>query len=208
MRGLGFALRQLHALRVLVLGYAPQRFTPSAWDRLFQSGAYDRLDGAIERARYSLIVGHQDLIGARSILDVGCGQGVLARRLARTPYERYLGIDISQAAIDMARAGASDPRNRYLVSDMDRFDGEERFDWVIFNECLYYLDDPLGTVRHFWHWLTPGGHLSISMYDCPGARAIWKGLRSMPTVETVDLEHKGAARWTVKLLRPGPTAPG
>ena len=201
MRGLGFALRQLHALRVFALGYAPQRFTPQAWDGLFKSGAYDRLEGSVERARYSLIVGHQDRIGAKRILDVGCGQGVLAKRLVRTPYERYLGLDISQAAVDMAEAGAADPRNRYIVADMDRFETDERFDWVIFNECLYYLDDPLATVARYAQWLEPGGHLTISMYDCPGARVIWKGLAAMPTLETADLHYKHV-RWTVRLLRP------
>jgi 2-polyprenyl-3-methyl-5-hydroxy-6-metoxy-1,4-benzoquinol methylase len=149
-----------------------------------------------------VIVGHQDRIAARTILDVGCGHGVLGERLVRTPYHRYLGIDISAAAIETARARSSDPRNTYAVSDLIAFDTPERFDWVVFNECLYYLDDPFTTVSRYARLLTPGGHLTISMYGTVGARAIWRGLRQMTTVEAVVLESENAAKWTIKLMRP------
>ena len=84
MRGLGFALRQLHALRVFALGYTPQRFTPQAWDGLFKSGAYDRLEGSVERARYSLIVGHQDrMVGGARVRDRQVHRGSAVRPAMR-----------------------------------------------------------------------------------------------------------------------------
>ncbi len=135
MRGIGLAQRYLDHLRMRFFGYVPERFRPAQWDRMFESGDYDRLNSVPERARYSLIVGHCDILDAHRILDVGCGQGVLAKRLNRIGYERYVGFDISQTAIDQAKRALPDPRNTYLVGDATRFETADRFDLIVFNEC-------------------------------------------------------------------------
>lgn len=46
----------------------------------------------------------------KSILDLGCGIGILSAELAKRslPYRRVLGIDISQAQLDIAQAIASE----------------------------------------------------------------------------------------------------
>jgi len=202
MRGIGFVLRHLNTLRILASGYVPERIGATEWERLFESGSYDRLDSIPERARYSLIVGQCDVLGVRSILDVGCGQGVLAKRLNRVTYDRYVGIDISQTAIAQARRELPDPRNTYLVSDADAFDTADRFDLLVFNECLYYMEDPASVVRRYLAFLRPGGHVSISMYHTIRSRAVWKLLTMLTTVEAVQVKYQKHATWTVKLMRP------
>jgi len=204
MRGVGLSLRYFTYLRLLAFGYLPERFRPTEWDQLFETGAYDRLSAVWERGRYSLIVGHRDVLGLRSILDVGCGQGVLAERLQRTGYERYVGLDISQAAIQQARREQPDPRNSWLVADATTFETETRFDLIVFNECLYYMEDPAALVRHYVRFLAPGGWIIVSMHDRIRTRTVWPLLGMLTTVEANQISSKGRASWTVKLMQPAP----
>lgn len=210
MRGAGRLRSYFELLRILMMGYVPQRIQPAEFDRLFDAGAYDRLAGASERARFSLIVGHRDVLDAGRILDVGCGQGVLAKRLGRAGYQRYVGLDISKVAIEQARQAVPNPRNSYIVSDIMAFTTGEQFDLIVFNECLYHMEDPAAAIRHGLAFLAPGGHISISMYGTARSRAVWRLLDMLETVEATDIVQRRQARWTVKLMRPrsgaGPAA--
>ena len=47
-----------------------------------------------------------------SVVDIGCGEGWLARRLRKEPGLRVVGIDASKALIDKARS--ADPEGCYL----------------------------------------------------------------------------------------------
>ncbi|MEI9984004.1 MAG: class I SAM-dependent methyltransferase [Aliidongia sp.] len=131
-----------------------------------------------------------------------CGQGVLAKRLNRIGYERYVGFDISQTAIDQAKRALPDPRNTYLVGDATRFETADRFDLIVFNECLYYMDDPAAVVRHYLKLLEPGGHISISMYDTLRSHTVWPLLDMLTMVEAAQIRSGEKATWTVKLMRP------
>lgn len=60
--------------------------------------------------RMELVVGHLLASGARSVLDLGCGQGELLERLgAHAQFERLLGIDIDERALALARQGLGLP---------------------------------------------------------------------------------------------------
>lgn len=50
-----------------------------------------------------------------SLLDLGCGQGVLARHLPKTV--EYIGIDTSNALIESAKTFAAGPHIRFLLAD-------------------------------------------------------------------------------------------
>lgn len=98
------------ARRIGVLPYQPERWTTDQWTDAYGAGTlnyYGRLD---ELARYSVIVGYvswfAEVTGRRpSILDVGCGTGLLRRRLADELISDYLGVDLSPAAVAEAQAG-------------------------------------------------------------------------------------------------------
>jgi len=204
MRGLGRLKTSIERLRIVTTGYLPERVEPAEFNRRFDSGAYDRLEDPMERARFSLIVGHRDVLDAGSILDVGCGQGVLAKRLHRAGYERYVGLDISEVAIERASRKTPDLRNRYIAADVMDFATDEKFDLIVFNECLYHMEDPAASVRHCLAFLAAGGHVSISMYDTIRSRAVWPLLDMLETIEATEILQRRHARWTVKLMRPIP----
>jgi 2-polyprenyl-3-methyl-5-hydroxy-6-metoxy-1,4-benzoquinol methylase len=71
-----------------------------------------------------------------SLLDVGCGEGVLQRRLRALGYARYLGIDSSEEAIARAQT-ERDARTEFRCADAETYMPQDRFDVIVFNEVLY-----------------------------------------------------------------------
>lgn len=67
------------------------------------------LDSDLHEQRLDLALRWLVESGARSILDLGCGAGLLLKRLVREPqFERIVGIDKSSASLMMARAELGD----------------------------------------------------------------------------------------------------
>ncbi|GAC68746.1 3' terminal RNA ribose 2'-O-methyltransferase Hen1 [Gordonia soli] len=58
----------------------------------------------LARRRLSRVVDVLEQTGARSVLDVGCGEGRLLAALARNGFGRLAGIDVAPAVLDAARA--------------------------------------------------------------------------------------------------------
>ena len=77
------------------------------------------------------------------VLDVGCGNGSLAREFARMGY-RVTGVDMSQDGIEIARRSCPEGRFELLPADRDVLAnlGEEPFDLVYSVEVIEHLYDP------------------------------------------------------------------
>lgn len=97
------------------------------------------------------------------ILDVGCGDGVLATRLARCD-ARVTGIDASADMIAAARR-----RTKAEGVELDLVEGDAgdlpfpagRFDCVVSVATLCFVDDPRPTIRDMVRVLKPGGRLIL-----------------------------------------------
>ena len=96
--------------------------------------------------------------GAQRVLDVGCGAGTLARKLARS-VPHVDGIDLSPAMIEAARRGA--PANvTFSVGDVLTFDPPPgSYDAVVSSAVLHHLPLPEALPR-MAGWLRPGGVLA------------------------------------------------
>jgi len=98
------------------------------WDSQYIAGKWNRLRHVEELAHYSLIAGYLRYYrSGGSILDVGCGEGILQERLSPEDYVKYVGIDISAEAI--RRAGRkTDEKALFLCVDAEDYEATEPFD--------------------------------------------------------------------------------
>jgi SAM-dependent methyltransferase len=183
---------------------APTSYSAEDWDKEYATGHLKRLENLAEIGHYGVILNYVRVLEPRSILDVGCGHGILTPLLNHLSYESYLGVDLSAEAIRMATENYGDARNRFTVGDAESFQCDQDFDLIIFNECLYYLKDPRGLMATYTRLLRPGGHFLVSMYISPANKEIWHKLESdfalKDSMVAWNLRISGG--WSVGLLVP------
>jgi 2-polyprenyl-3-methyl-5-hydroxy-6-metoxy-1,4-benzoquinol methylase len=106
-----------------------------------------------------------------SLLDVGCGEGVLTERWARRIEGRVVGIDLDDPHLHEQWQERSAPNLEYRVMKAENLpfaDGE--FDVATAIEVLEHVPDPEHTVAEMAR--VAGGHLLVSVPREP----LWRAL--------------------------------
>jgi ubiquinone/menaquinone biosynthesis C-methylase UbiE len=92
--------------------------------------------------------------GAR-VVDLGCGEGDLAVRLAAEGAAEVLAVDVSE---QMLAAAHPHPRVRYRRADLADFDVPPgSADLVVSSMALHYVEDFEDLVNRIARWLAPSG---------------------------------------------------
>ncbi len=110
-------------------------------------------------------------IGATTIVDVGCGTGLITRELARQGY-RMIGIDPSPAMIDVARNREHGELVRWICGDVTQI-GWPRADLAFMSGHVaqFFLDDDewIEALRALHDAVRPGGYVAFESRN-PDAR--------------------------------------
>ena len=175
------------------------------WEAQYAAGRWDYLGQLSELARFSILAGYIcHLKPGATVLDTGCGQGVLLRRLPISCYSKYVGIDLSSSAISVAQVHGNE-RSTFFAADCEEYSPAEQFDVIVFNEVLCCLRDPLHTVERYARSLNPGGLLLVSLCTAArGSSTILRRLkRAYATVDEVRVVHGGRkVSWVCTALHP------
>jgi SAM-dependent methyltransferase len=92
-------------------------------------------------------------------LEVGCGEGRVARDLAARGH-RVTAVDASPTLL--SAAAAADPEGRYVLADAAELPFDEAsFDLVVAYNSLMDVQDMPGAVREAARVLRPDGHLCV-----------------------------------------------
>jgi ubiquinone/menaquinone biosynthesis C-methylase UbiE len=132
------------------------------WDNEYASGFGDQLKLPGEAEHHRKLV--ELLVEAgksKKILDVGCGEGLILDYLK--DYESYLGVDFSEVAL-RAASRRTDAKTAFIQAEAESFVPAREFDAIIFNESLYYFDEPLKAARHYGRFLQSDGVLAVSIF--------------------------------------------
>ncbi|MGL4282006.1 MAG: class I SAM-dependent methyltransferase [Albidovulum sp.] len=151
----------------------------AAEDRLYDDAAlarfYDLDNGWTEDREFCLRLAQ----GCGSVLDLGCGTGALALRIATEAGAAVVGVDPAGAMLDLARAKPGADRVRWVEADARRLRLGERFDLIVMTGHAFqvFLTDPdraaclASIARH----LAPEGHFIFDMRN--PARQEWEEWR-------------------------------
>lgn len=106
------------------------------------------------------------------VVSVGCGEGELERDIRRKGISRKaLGLDLSTAALDSARASADQegfPEIRYERADFNALElPPEAFDAAFFQQSIHHVADLEGCLATVSRSLRPGGLLYLDEYVGP-----------------------------------------
>jgi 2-polyprenyl-3-methyl-5-hydroxy-6-metoxy-1,4-benzoquinol methylase len=103
-----------------------------------------------------------------SLLELGCGHGFILKELRSSGWAgKYLGLDISAAAVKVASSQDQSGRSEWVVSDIESFRTDKVWDVILMIESVYYLKLPrvpevLGMLHRR---LTPEGFLLLRIHD-------------------------------------------
>jgi len=135
---------------------------PSQQERLAEVLETRGADPRQQELREVFLDGVEIPQGARA-LEVGCGTGVLTRRLAVRPEVREtVGVDVAPSLVERARALSSGvPGLEYLTADACALPFDEgAFDLVVFDSTLCHVPEPERAVEESFRVLRPGGVLA------------------------------------------------
>jgi cyclopropane fatty-acyl-phospholipid synthase-like methyltransferase len=211
---MGVIARLAHYATGLFLRYGPSGLKKFFWDQEFSSGKWTFADDTSGDVVYQHLEKH---VGGGSVLDLGCGQGSTAVELA-SPYERYVGVDISGVALKRARAKVVNAgltsRAFFACTDFLGYNPDEKFDVILFRESMYHV--PIGQVKtildRYSQFLTADGVFIVRLYlsGTKGKkryrpRAVIRIIESaFDVIERADYEDIYAT--TVTVFRPRLTA--
>lgn len=159
------------------------------------AAVYDAFDG--ERDDLDLYEAIVDELGARRVLDVGCGTGSFAVRLAARGLA-VTGVDPAAASLDLARAKPHADRVRWIDGDASAVT-DDGFDVATMtgNVAQVFLTDDAftATLAAVSASLRPGGHLVFEVRD--PARRAWEGWTPDRTRTSLVVDGVGAVEaWT------------
>lgn len=105
------------------------------------------------------------------ILDLGCGDGTLTRRLMDAGAQ-VVAVDASDEQVAATRARGIDAR----VMDGQALDFDTEFDAVFSNAAMHWMTDADAVIAGVWQALRPGGRFVAEMGAGDNVKTIWQAL--------------------------------
>jgi 2-polyprenyl-3-methyl-5-hydroxy-6-metoxy-1,4-benzoquinol methylase len=181
----------------------PTEIDQATWDRDYVTGRWAYLGDLAEMSRYAAIAGYcRSISPGGSMLDIGCGDGHLFSWVCHDKIRRYVGIDLSSVAIEKAREHAVN-QARFEVADAATLSPDSRFDIIVFNEMLYYMNNPEQVLARYEDFLSPNGFMIISMFRSTASLRTWRrcGAR-LEVLDELRIRAANANVWDIRLCRP------
>lgn len=170
-----------NVLRGLLQAHGARGVKRFLWNIEFSQGRWACLDSTPGDCVYQHLEQHTN---GGSILDLGCGSGNTGNELDPAAYRRYVGVDISDVAINKARIRSRENRraetNSYVQADIFDYVPTRKFDVILFRDSIYYI--PHGKVPRlldrYSNYLNEGGVFVVRMLNANG--------KYMTLLDTID----------------------
>ena len=205
------AQRALSFMQGFLKSYGPSHIKKVLWDREFSRTKWDFIDDTAGDCVYPFL---EKYARNGTILDLGCGPGNTANELAENAYQSYVGVDISQAALDKAtkrtKKNGREGKNTFARSDFLGFMPSHKFDVILFRESMYHV--PFGQVKlmldRYSTYLKDDAVFIVRMYKSDSKTGVVKN-RVKAKMELIEREFEvleksefGESKATVIVFRP------
>ena len=171
-------------------------------DNIFEhprlAAIYDALDA--DRSDLDVYVAIAEELGARRVLDVGCGTGTFTMMLADRGLE-VTGVDPAGSSLDIARAKPGAERVRWIHGSAKSLPSL-RVDLATMTgnvaQAIVEPSDWEATLRGVYKGMRPGGHLVFET-RVPARRA-WQEWNRAASHKNTDIQGVGAVESWVEVI--------
>lgn len=166
------------------------------------AAAYDWLDA--DRSDLDAYLGVAGEVGARGVLDIGCGTGVFALLLAARGID-VVGVDPARASLDVARSKPESERVSWVHGDVTALPPLRVDLATMTGNVAQAIVDPhswRATLRGAHATLRPGGYLVFETRD--PARRAWPEWNRADSHGVTEIPGTGAVESWVDLVEVSP----
>lgn len=178
------------------------------WDDQYKTGVFERLHRSNQRHHHRLLAAFVGEAGpGRRYLEVGCGEGVFYKSLLPYAPAYYHGIDISPEAIALAKgahtAEIAAGKVGFEVSKAEGWTTADRYDCVVFPECIEFMGDVVEVLKTYSTFLAPGGTIGVSMWlNAEPVRRWWRIVDHAEVIDSAVVSSDWGGAWIVANVRP------
>ncbi|MCB2171309.1 class I SAM-dependent methyltransferase [archaeon] len=122
----------------------------------------------------------------RTVLDVGCGTGMLAGLLSEAGY-KVVGIDLSDVAVQKCRARGIEAYQQDLAEKLQFSDNT--FDCILMSEVIEHLVDPIQVLKELRRVLKINGVMVITTPNSSFITRRFRYLIGKSSTETQNFSH-------------------
>lgn len=109
------------------------------------------------------LLGKVDFTEVKTTLDIGCGTGELTSQMhKRMGMRETLGIDNSHSMLEKAVTWTGQGLT-FAPGDATTFSPRQKFDLIVSNAALQWVDDHKPLFLKLMNWLEPRGQLAVQM---------------------------------------------
>ena len=98
----------------------------------------------------------------KSVLDVGCGTGILIPDYLKRRVASVTGIDMTAPMAEIARNKFDTERVKIVCGDVEETDFEEQFDCIVIYNAFTHFHDPERLISRLSSLLKPNGTLTVA----------------------------------------------
>ncbi|MBC7422956.1 MAG: methyltransferase domain-containing protein [Ferruginibacter sp.] len=143
----------------------------------------------VKRLKFILDSLQENIPAGGSVLDVGCGNGIITRSLGKAGFN-VKGIDISEKAIEKAKSTNNLPNVTFTVVSAEELAvSQQRYDCVICSEVLEHLNQPQDLLKVLYQSLEENGILVVTVPNGQGPREFFV------TRPIITLQKKNNLLW-------------
>jgi len=118
--------------------------------------------GFADKEQLKLILEITSMSSDQNVLDIGCGNGMIAEYLSEKSGARVTGIDNCKEAIFQAQQRTKDSKLIFQLGDINEIGLPDReFDTIILIDSIYFSSDYYQTIQTLQKALITGGRLVI-----------------------------------------------
>jgi len=194
-----------NALRGVLQAYGTEHVKRRLWDSEFLQGRWNCLDDTAGDCVYLFV---EKYARQGRILDLGCGSGSTGNELDATTYHSYIGVDVSEVALEKARRRTEENRrqdkNQYFQSDILSYLPTHKFNVILYRDSIYYIPRGriTGMLKRYAEYLEEGGVFLARIVSGGTSKAVVETIESR--FDVVEKYISGQPGATVLVFRPRP----
>lgn len=177
------------------------RIDRDRWNHKYAAHNWDNLH--LEDERFNAVIQMCYSSNAQpAILEIGCGEAVMYQKMKDKPVAYFTGVDIADVAIERAKP-FEQSNVKFEVGDMEVYQPKQCYDFIIFNESLYYSKRPEIILKKMINYLNSSGRVIITAVENKYTAHLWPAVTSFQwqliEEETIAV---GDGKWVIKMYQP------